>query len=255
LELEIISMRREQSQGKYVGSNGLPGTLFIVGVPIGHPDDLTIRGLATLRRVSLIATKNPPATQALLAHHDVHATLTTYDRVNAAEKAPILLAKLKLGMHLALVSDSGMPSVYDPGRLLINAATAAQIPVEVIPGASALVAAVAVAGMDGNAFVFEGRCSGSVQRLARRLADLKTESRTLIFFPPVQALRQILTLLSRIVGNRRVVVAADLTHNTQQIVRGRALEILGTYPFRDGLQVTLVVEGMRKARKKRRRGT
>jgi 16S rRNA (cytidine1402-2'-O)-methyltransferase len=246
-------MRREQSQGKYVGSNGVPGTLFIVGVPIGHPDDLTIRGLATLRRVSLIATKNPPATQALLAHHDVHATLTTYDRVNAAEKAPILLAKLKLGMHLALVSESGMPSVYDPGRLLINAATAAQIPVEVIPGASAVVAAVAVAGMDGNAFVFEGRCSGSVQRLARRLADLKTESRTLIFFPPVQALREILILLSRIMGNRRVVVAADLTCDTQQIVRGRVQEVLGNYPFHDGLlQATLVVEGMRPARKKGR---
>lgn len=247
-------MRREQSQGKYVGSSGLPGTLFIVGVPLGHPDDLTIRGLATLRRVSLIATKNPSATQALLAHHDVRTTLTTYDRVNAADKAPILLARLKLGMRLALVSDSGMPGVYDPGRLLINAATAAQIPVEVIPGASAVVAAVAVAGMDGNAFVFEGRCSGSAQRLTRRLVDLKAESRTLIFFPPVQALRQILTLLSRILGNRRVVVAADLTRDTQQIVRGRALEILETYPFRDGLlQVTLVVEGMRQARKNGRR--
>lgn len=247
-------MRREQSQGKYVGSSGLPGTLFIVGVPIGHPDDITIRGLATLRRVSLIATKNPSATQALLAHHDVHTTLTTYDRVNAGEKAPILLARLKLGTHLALVSDSGMPCIYDPGRLLINAATAAQIPVEVIPGASAVIAALAVAGMDGNAFVFEGRCSGSVQRLTRRLVELETESRTLIFFPPAQALRQILTLLSRILGNRRVVVAADLTCDRQQIVGGRVQKMLANYPFRDGLlQATLVVEGMHQARRKGRR--
>ena len=101
----------------------LPGTLFIVGVPIGHPDDLTIRALATFRHVGLVATKNPRATQALLAHHGIHTTLTTYDRVNAAEKVPILLGRLKQGTHIALVSDCGMPLVYDPGRLLIKAAT------------------------------------------------------------------------------------------------------------------------------------
>lgn len=246
-------MRREQSQEKYVSSSGLPGTLFIVGVPIGHPDDLTIRGLATLRHVNLIATKNPPATQALLAHHGIHTTLTTYDRVTAAEKAPLLLARLKQGTDIALVSDCGMPVVYDPGRLLINAAAAAQIPIEVVPGTSAVVAAAAVAGMDSNAFLFEGRCSGSLRELTRRLGSLKTESRTMIFFSPVSALRQILALLSQILGNRRIVVAIDLTQKTQQIVRGRVQEVLASYPFREGiLHVTLVVDGYRTVRKKAR---
>lgn len=246
-------MRQEQSQGKYIRPSGLPGTLFIVGVPIGHPDDLTIRGLATLRRVSLVATKNSPATQALLAHHGIHTTLTTYDRVNAAEKVPILLARLRQGTHIALVSDCGMPVIYDPGRLLINAAAAARIPIEIIPGASAVVAAAAVAGMDSNAFVFEGRCSGGIRDLTHRFGSLKSESRTMIFFPPVQALRQTLTLLSKIMGNRRVVVATDLTHKTQQIVRGRAQELLTHYPLKEGsLQVTLVVEGMKAGRRRAR---
>ena len=241
-------MRQEQSQGKHVSSRSLPGTLFIVGVPIGHPDDLTIRALATFRHVGLVATKNPRATQALLAHHGIHNTLTTYDRVNAAEKVPILLGRLKKGTHIALVSDCGMPLVYDPGRLLIKAATTSHIPIEVIPGTSAVVTAAAVAGMDGNAFVFEGRLSGSVRDLTRRLGSFQTESRTMIFFPPAQALRQILTLLLTLLGNRRVVVAADLTHKTQHIVRGRVQEILTNCPFEDGsIQVTLVVEGTRKA--------
>jgi 16S rRNA (cytidine1402-2'-O)-methyltransferase len=256
LELEIISVRREQSQEKYVPSGGLSGTLFIVGVPIGHPDDLTIRGLATLQHVNLIAAKHPPATQMLLAHHGIHAMLTTYDRSNAAEKAPILLDRLKQGLHIALVSDCGMPVVYDPGRMLINAAVAEHIPIEVVPGASAVVSAAVVAGMACDAFVFEGRCSGDARNLTRRLASLKAESRTMIFFPPVQALRQTLSLLSRILGNRRVVVATDLTHNSQQIVRGRAREVLANYPFHDGhglLQVTLVVEGMRPARRRERK--
>lgn len=249
-------MRQEQSQGKHVRSGGPPGTLFIVGVPIGHPDDLTIRALATFRHVGLVATKNPRATHALLAHHNIHTMVTTYDRVNAAEKTLILLARLNQGTPIALVSDCGMPAVYDPGRLLINAATTSHIPIEVIPGPSAVVSAVAVAGMDGDAFVFEGRCSGDTRSLTHRLESLKSESRTMIFFPPAQALRQILALLSNILGNRRMVVAADLTLKTQQIIRGRVRELLSNDPFHNKLnQVALVVEGRRKPRKKTGGGT
>ncbi|MDP9132620.1 MAG: SAM-dependent methyltransferase [Nitrospirota bacterium] len=249
-------MRQEQSQGKRARSGRSSGTLFIVGVPIGHPDDLTIRALVTFRKVGLVATKCPRATQALLAHHGIHTTFTTYDRVNAAEKVPILLSRLKQGAHIALVSDCGMPAVYDPGRLLIKAASTAHVPLEVIPGTSAIVTAAAVAGLDGNAFVFEGRWSGGRREFTRRLRSLESESRTIILFPPAQALRHILTLLSSILGNRRVVLAADLTRKTQRIVRGRVQEVLRNYPFQSAsMQVTLVVEGRRNAGRKTRRVT
>ena len=245
-------MRSEQSQEKCGSSSRLAGTLFIVGVPIGHPDDLTIRGLATLRHVRLIVTKNPSATRSLLAHHGIDAVVSTYDRVNAAEKTPVLVARLRQGTHIALISDCGMPVIYDPGRILISAAAGAHIPIEVIPGISAVVTAAAIAGMDGNAFVFEGRCSGGLRDLTRRLDSLKTERRTLIFFPPAQALRQVLTLISKLYGNRRAVVAIDLTQRTEQIVRGRVQELLTSDAFPDGMfQVTLVVEGMRMAGRKR----
>jgi 16S rRNA (cytidine1402-2'-O)-methyltransferase len=239
-------MRAEQSQEKRVSSGSQPATLFIIGVPIGHPDDLTIRALATLQRVGLIATKNPRATQALLTHHGIHTTLTTYDRVHAAEKVPILLGRLTQGTDIALVSDCGMPVVYDPRRLLITAAARSEIPIEIIPGTSAVVTAAAVAGMDGDAFVFEGRWSGGVRELAHRLDSLKAESRTMIFFPPAQSLRQILSLLLVILGNRRIVVATDLTCKTQRIVRGRVQNLLSNCPFDNrSAKVTLIVEGRR----------
>ncbi len=239
-------MRRERSQGKCASSGPLPGTLFVVGVPIGHPDDLTIRALATLRHIDLIAAKNPSATEALLAHHGIRAIITTYDRNNAAEKAAILLDRLKQGARIALVSDCGMPVVYDPGRLLVTAAAKANIPVEVIPGTSAVVAAAALAGMDGNAFVFEGRWTGGTGALTRRLQSFRSEARTMIFFPPASTLRQLLTLLLRTLGNRQVVVAIDLTRETERIVRGRVQQLLANKPFhKNSSHVALVVEGAR----------
>lgn len=246
-------MRQERSQGKHARSGRLPGTLFVVGVPIGHPDDLTIRALATFRKVDLIATKSPRATQALLAHHCIEAALTTYDRDNAVEKAPVLLERLRQGTQVALVSDCGMPVVYDPGRLLIAAASKSDIPIEVIPGTSAVVTAATLAGLDGNAFVFEGRWTGGTRRITQRLQSLQSESRTMILFPPAPALRQILMLLSEVLGNRRLVLAIDLTKKTQKILKGRVLELLENYPFlNESAQVTLVVEGKRPTGKKAR---
>lgn len=243
-------MGRERSQGKRAQSAAPAGTLYIVGVPIGHPDDLTIRGLATLRQVDLIAAKNPQATNALLAHHGIHTTITTYDRNNASEKVPLLLDRLRQGFHVALVSDCGMPVVYDIGRLLIAAASKAQIPVKVIPGTSAVVAAAALAGMDGNAFVFDGRWTGGAQILTCRLRLLRSEPRTMIFFPPAQDLPQFLTLLQQMLGNRKVVMAIDMTRGTEKILRGRVQQLLSHKPSPEhASHVAVVVEGARSKRK------
>jgi 16S rRNA (cytidine1402-2'-O)-methyltransferase len=114
-----------------------PGTLYVVGTPIGHPDDITIRALATLRRVSVIASEDPRVTQALLARHGITATVTSYGPLNRHEKVRLLLHRLTQGQDIALVSDNGTPVIYDPGSLLVAAAHQAGIPVKVIPGSSA----------------------------------------------------------------------------------------------------------------------
>lgn len=243
-------MWKERSQEKHARSSHVTGTLFIVGVPIGHPDDVTIRALDTFRKVDLIATKSPHATRALLTHHGIDAAITTYDRDNAVEKAPILLDRLKQGAAVAIVSDCGMPVVYDPGRLLITAAAQAGIPIEAVPGPSAVVTAAAVAGLDGNAFVFEGRLVGGAGRTMQRLRALQSESRTMIFFPPAPSLRRILTLISNLLGNRRIVMAINLTHKTQRLVKGRVREVLAGHRFQDQQdqtdQVALIVEGKKR---------
>lgn len=242
-------MPEEQSQGTGAQSSRTSGTLFLVGVPIGHPDDLTIRALATLRRVDLIAAKNPRLTQLLLAHHGIHASLTSYDRDNAADKTPVLLDRLRRGRHIALVSDSGMPALYDPGRLLIAAATKAGLTVEVIPGPSIVAAAATLCGMDADAFVFEGRCAGSNRSLARRLHSLKQEPRTIILLPPVPALRHMLTILLTALGNRRVVLGLDLTQPGQHVLRGRVRALLAKEAtFNNASLAVLVVEGARRGK-------
>lgn len=242
-------MRKEQSQEKRTSSRPPIGTLFLVGVPIGHPDDLTIRALATLRRVDLIAAKNPRLTQSLLSHHGIHVPLTTYDRDNAVEKTPILLNRLRRGQHIALVSDCGMPALYDPGRILITAATKAGLTVEVIPGPSIVATAATLCGMDANAFVFEGRCADGIRNLARRLQSLQHESRPLILLPPVETLRQILTFIFTTLGNRRAVLGLDLTQPGQHVLRGRVRSLLAKEGiFNNASLAVLIVEGARRGK-------
>ncbi len=249
-------MPQEQSQGITAHADPPSGTLFLVGMPIGHPDDLTIRALATLRRVDLIATKDTRVTESLLSHHGVHVLLTTYNRTNAAEKTPVLLDRLRRGQHIALVSDCGMPALHDPGRLLISAATTEGIVVDVIPGPSIVAAAATLCGMDANAFVFEGRCAGDTRSLTRRLVSLQHEPRTIILLPPIRSLQNILTVILKTLGNRRVVVGLDLTQAGQSIVRGRARALLAqALQFTYAALAVLVVEGARPGRKPGRKAT
>ncbi|MBS0171325.1 MAG: hypothetical protein JSR62_13305 [Nitrospira sp.] len=237
-------MPEEQSQGISAHSAPPSGTLFLVGMPIGHPDDVTIRALTILRRVDLVAAKNPRLAQSLLSHHGIQAVLTTYSRDNAADKTPILLDRLRRGQNIALVADCGMPALYDPGRLLITAATKARIEVEVIPGPSIVAAAATLCGMDTNTFVFEGRCAGNRRGLANRLNSLQHDSRTIILLPPMQSLRTTLTTILATLGNRQVVVGLDLTQAGQRVVRGRAQSLIKKETlFTQATGAVLVVEG------------
>jgi 16S rRNA (cytidine(1402)-2'-O)-methyltransferase len=155
-------MAQDGSQPNARGARGLTatprstGTLYIVSTPIGHPDDITLRALATLRRDIVVAAENPRSTQALLVHHGITATVTSYGPSNLHEKVQILLHRLLQGQDVALVSDNGTPVIYDPGSLFVAAAHQAGIPVKAIPGPSTITAAVAISGFSGDAIIFEG---------------------------------------------------------------------------------------------------
>jgi len=243
-------MARDGSQQNDRGMEGptilssSPGTLYVVGSPIGHPDDITIRALATLRRVTVIAAEDPRVTQALLAHHGITATVTSYGPFNRHEKMLLLLHRLMQGQDVALVSDNGTPVIYDPGSLFVAAAHQAGIPVKVIPGPSTMTAALAISGFSGDAIIFEGHLPSTSRRLAQYLSQLRKERRTLVFYVDPRALIRLLKILVQILPARQIAIAMNLTTREETLFRGVPGELLDQIgPVPKDSAVTVVIEG------------
>lgn len=245
-------MARDGSQPNDRGVGGgtttshAPGTLFVISTPIGHPDDITLRALATLRSAAIVASEDPRVTQSLLAHHGITATVTSYGPFNRHEKMLLLLHRLLQGQDVALVSDNGTPAIYDPGSLLVAAAHRAGIPVKAIPGPSTITAAAAISGFSGDAIVFEGHLPSTSRRLAQYLSQLRNEQKTLIFCVAPRALLRLLKTLAQILPTRQVAVAMDLTTCRESLSRGRPGELLDRIgPVPKDSAVTVVIEGYR----------
>jgi 16S rRNA (cytidine1402-2'-O)-methyltransferase len=231
-------MARQKSQQTSRKASNSPksrhrsGTLFIVGTPIGSQDDLTIRARAVLRQVSIVAAENPLATQALLSKHRIRNTITSYGRRDE-HKIAILLNRLNAGHDIALVSDCGMPVIYDPGRLLITAARNAGYSVTVVPGASAVTAAAALSGYSGDRLIFLGRI-------------LKRESGTTIMFVHPPILPHILNSIRRVLPNRAVTLAVNMTRKDERLCQGSATSLLEiARSLRQDAELTLVLAGAR----------
>jgi 16S rRNA (cytidine1402-2'-O)-methyltransferase len=221
-----------------------PGTLYVVSTPIGHPDDITLRALATLRHVTVIASEDPRVTQALLAHHGITATVTSYGPFQRHEKVLLLLHRLMQGQDVALVSDNGTPVIYDPGSLFVAAAHQAGIPVKVIPGPSIITAAPAISGFSGDTIIFEGHIPSTSRRLGQYLSRLRKERRTLVFCVDPGALRGLLKILAQILPTRQIAVAMNLTTSKETFARGKPGELLDQIgPVPKDSAVTIVIEG------------
>lgn len=254
-ERRIISMARKRSQSKYlnrhdpVDRSRHPGTLFVVGSPIGSPDDITIRALSILKRVSVIAAESPLCTQTLLHHHGIFQRITSYGPRHQREKIAVLLQLLNQGQDIALVSDSGMPVLYDPGQLLIAAAHRTGIPVSVIPGPSALTAALAASGYSGDRILFEGHAPQKGRELTKFFMQFKREHRTIVVFVSAPCLPLALHKIVDILGNRRVTVAINLTKAGETVYRGRLLSVMRQMPpLSHDSEITLVIEGRNRPR-------
>jgi 16S rRNA (cytidine1402-2'-O)-methyltransferase len=243
-------MARQRSQPTYrerqhaAGLCHNTGTLYIVGTPIGSFDDLSIRALTILKRVPIIAAETPLATQALLAHHGICTTITSYGPVNRDEKIGVLLHHLQQGHDVALVSDSGMPAVYDPGRMLIAAAQQAGYPVTVVPGPSALTAAVALSGYSGDRIAFEGRLPRTSRLLKKFLESFRHKHETLVMFAPSGSCPLLLRSLLRVLPGRQVTIAIDMTKTSERLYQGTPATLLKqirSLPI--STEATLVVEG------------
>lgn len=224
-------MRREQSQQSPRAERDQEqatkpvGTLFLIGVPIGHPDDITIRALAVLKQVDIVATEDPLATQILLRHHSLSAHLTSYGPTKIRDKVAILIDRLQQGRSVALLSDCGSPAISDPGSLLISAAHKLNIPVLSIPGPSAVTAAIAASGFPAESFHFYGNITTSTGSRRRRLETMLAHVEPTVMFCQLKSCLAILKTISKTHPRREIVLACDLTLEQEKVLKGTARRI------------------------------
>jgi 16S rRNA (cytidine1402-2'-O)-methyltransferase len=207
----------------------LAAGLYVTATPIGNARDVTLRALDVLEGVDLIAAEDTRVTAKLLAIFAIAKPLTPYNDHNAVRERPKLLARLKDGARVALVSDAGTPLVSDPGYKLVREALVAGIPVHAIPGASAPLAALALAGLPTDRFFFAGFLSTKQGERRQALHELKTIRATLIFFEAPQRLAASLADMVEILGCRPAAVARELTKLHEEVRRGDLASLAQAY--------------------------
>lgn len=220
------------------------GTLYLVGTPIGNLGDMTARARETLSDVDLVAAEDTRRAGRLLEHFGIVAKLVSLFEGNDAERSVQLLRTLQKGNDVALISDAGMPSISDPGFRLVRACVDAGIEVTVVPGPSSVLSALVVSGLATDRFVFEGFLPRRAGERRTRLESLAEESRTLIAFESPHRVRILLRDVLVILGDRRVAVCRELTKLHEEVIRGRASEVLARIGDHDLKgEIVVVVEG------------
>jgi 16S rRNA (cytidine1402-2'-O)-methyltransferase len=204
----------------------MPGTLYVVATPIGNLADLTPRAREVLASVALIAAEDTRHTRQLLQSCGVGTALTSLHEHNEGQKSAELVARLARGESIALVSDAGTPLVSDPGFDLVAAARRQGIAVVAIPGACAAIAALSVAGLPTDRFVFEGFLPAKAAARGERLAQLAREERTLVFYEAPHRLVEVLRDMARIFGaERSASVSRELTKRFETTYGGTLAQL------------------------------
>ncbi len=205
----------------------MSGTLYVVSTPIGNLEDVTLRALRVLKQADLVAAEDTRHTARLLQRYEIRTPTTSFHEHNERQKLPALIAQLKAGGSVALVSDAGTPGVRDPGYRLVRRAIEEQIRVEVVPGASAVLTALVASGLPLDAFTFLGFPPPRPKARAEWLSSLASETRTVVFFEAPHRIRATLQDLSPLLGDRPVAVGRELTKLHEEVVRGTAASIVG----------------------------
>lgn len=220
------------------------GTLSLVSTPIGNLGDMTFRGVETLKQADAILAEDTRHTRKLLAHYNIKNRLVAYHDFNKERITPAVIERLKSGEHLALVSDAGTPGISDPGFYLVRAALEAGIRVTAIPGANAILPALAMSGFPTDAFLFEGFLPRKAGALRRKLETLEKEARTAVLFVSPHKLLAVLEAARDLLPDRRVAVARELTKIHEEVTVGLPGEVLERYA-RGKIrgEIVLLIEG------------
>lgn len=209
----------ETAQGRTSPQAELAPGLYVTATPIGNARDITLRALDVLRSVDLIAAEDTRVIAKLLAIYGIERPLSGYNDHNAAWERPRLLARLRAGARVALVSDAGTPLVSDPGFKLVRDAIQQGLRVHAIPGASATLAGLVLAGLPTNRFLFAGFLPSREGERKRMLEELKNTPATLVFFESVHRLSESLRAMSAVFGPRQAALARELTKLHEEVRR------------------------------------
>lgn len=219
------------------------GTLYLCPTPIGNLEDITLRVLRVLSEVDLIAAEDTRQTLKLLNHYEIKKSLVSYHEHNKVTMGPKLIEKLKSGKSIALVTDAGTPSISDPGEELVRLCIQEGIKIVPLPGPTAAITALIASGLDVSSFVFEGFLPKKSKERREKLERISREERTTILYESPHRLKETLKELKEYIGERKVVVARELTKIHEEFIRGTVEEVLEKLGEEVKGEIVIVIEG------------
>ena len=218
------------------------GNLYIVATPIGNLEDITYRAINILQTVDIIAAEDTRHTLKLLNHYNISKHLISYHRHNEEEKSDDLISKLKEGKNIARVSDAGTPGICDPGEVVIHKSIEEGIQVIPIPGACAFVNALICSGLNTDTFLFLGFLPLNKKNRKQKLQEIQQSHQTTIIYEAPHKLQSTLKDLQEVIGERKVVIARELTKIHEEFIIGNIEEIIEKTKEAKG-EMILLIEG------------
>ena len=226
----------------------MKGKIYLVATPIGNLEDITLRALRILKEVDLIAAEDTRHTLGLLNYFKINKPLISYYKQNEKNKSNYLIEEILNGKNIAIVSDAGTPGISDPGEEIVKKAIENNIEIIPIPGACAFVNALISSGLSTKEFIFVGFLSANKKEKKEKLEELKFENKTLILYEAPHKLRNSLEMIYEVLGDRKLVLAKELTKIHEQFIRGNVSEILENLEVIKG-EFVIIIEGNKKTEK------
>ena len=218
------------------------GILYLVATPIGNLNDITLRAIEVLKQVDIIAAEDTRHTLKLLNHLNIKKPLISYYREIEKTKSEILIKKILEGKNIALVSDAGTPAISDPGEEIVSEAIKNNIEIHPIPGACAFVNALICSGLNTREFIFIGFLPTNNKEKKEKLNKLKNENKTLIFYESPHKIKITLENMLEIFGNRKIVLAKEISKIHEEFIRGTIDEVLEKSKEIKG-EIVILIEG------------
>ena len=221
------------------------GMLVLCATPIGNLEDMTFRAVKALKDADLIAAEDTRNSMRLLNHFDIHTPMTSYHEFNRIEKARELIARMKQGTTVALITDAGTPGISDPGEDLVRMSLEEGIEVTSLPGACACITALTMSGLPTRRFCFEAFLPMEKKQRQEILEELKNETRTIVLYEAPHRLKRTLSELLEALGNRKITLCRELTKRHETLWQTTIGEALDTYQHEDPRgEFVLVIEGV-----------